>query len=290
MKFTAAVVGALLGLAGLVRVDAAEVLSASSDEPRAFGYQVGDHVWRHIRLQVPSGLVLDETSLPRTGVQGRAVVLRGVERRGDDLHLDYQLFLSPAAPRTLEMPAFVLRFKGPPRDQDLRVDAWPVTVSPLAPVEVSPRRGLGELRPDTAPGPIGTAPTRWRLAAYAGAAALLLLYLAQVYVGLPWWHRRQRPFTRAWRRLAALGPQQGRAAWTEVHAALNQSAGHVLFAHGVDEFVRREPRFAPLRADLLAFFAKSRAAFFGEAADAASDLGWLTGFCRRCRDAERGAA
>ena len=100
---------------------APEVLSASIDEPRAFGYTVGDVVSRRIALQVPNGLKLDQDSLPRAGARGRALELQRVVLHTslagvpDALQLDYQVFLAPRELRVLEMPVIELRFDGAPR-------------------------------------------------------------------------------------------------------------------------------------------------------------------------------
>jgi mxaA protein len=279
---------------------APEVLSASSDEPRAFGYVVGDVVSRRIALQVPAGLKLDEDSLPRAGARGRAMELQRVvlhhSLRGvpDALQLDYQIFLAPRELRVLEMPPIELRFEGSPRPQTLRIDAWPVTVGPLAPVEPSTREGLGEMRPDREPPRIDTTAARLRLLVEGGAMLLLLGYLANVYLLLPWSARRRRPFGRAWTVLGALPARpdaaQRRAAFERVHAALNETAGEVLFEPGVDRFIVLRPRFAPLRDELVRFFAASRAEFFAGGSDDAVDARWLLAFCCRCRDLERGSA
>ncbi|WP_157615245.1 hypothetical protein [Rhizobacter sp. Root404] len=295
-----AVALATLGLAAAVRVAAAPaVLTAVSDTPRAFGYTVGDVVSRRVALQVPDGLTLDEDSLPRAGSRGRALELQRVVLRRSlfgvpqSLQLDYQVFLAPREVRVLEMPVVELRFSGTPRAQTLRIDAWPVTVGPLAPAEASPRDGLGEMRPDRAPPLLDTAPTRTRLVFELVVIALLLAYLAQVYLVLPWSSRRRRPFGRAWAALRALPAQpdagQRRAAFERLHAALNETAGEVLFEPGLDDFVARRPRFAALREDLAHFFARSRAEFFG-GGGGAGDARWLVELCRRCRDVERGAA
>jgi len=275
------------------------VLSARSDEPRAFGYSVGDVVSRRIDLQVPSGLKLDEESLPRAGVRGRALELQRVVLRKSlagvpvGLQLDYQIFLAPRDVRVLEMPPIELRFDGSPRPQTLRVDAWPVTVGPLAPLEPFAREGLGDLRPDRLPPLLSTHATRWRLAWEAGAALLLLGYLAHVYLVLPWSAQRRRPFGRAWAALRGLpplpDPAQRRAAFERVHAALNETAGEVLFEPGLDRFLALRPRFVPLRDELVRFFADSRAEFFAGGREPV-DAHWLVRFCRRCRDLERGAA
>jgi len=278
---------------------APEVLSASIDEPRAFGYTVGDVVSRRIALQVPDGLKLDQDSLPRAGARGRALELQRVVLHTslagvpDALQLDYQVFLAPRELRVLEMPPIELRFDGVPRPQTLRIDAWPVTVAPLAPLEPSPREGLGEMRPDREPPRIDAAAARLRLAVEGGAMLLLLGYLANVYLVLPWSAQRRRPFGRAWKTLSALPARpdaaQRRAAFERVHAALNETAGEVLFEPGLAHFIAQRPRFAPLRDELARFFAASRAEFFAGGGDAV-DARWLVAFCRRCRDLERGAA
>ena len=280
----------------------ASLLQATTREPRAFGYQVGDIATRGISIHVPEGLVLDETSVPQPGARGRAIELRRIARRDSaepggqrhELTLDYQLMLSPAQPRTLELPTLTLRFQGQPRAQELRIEVWPVTVSPLVPVEVSPRRGLGELQPDTPPPLIDTSATHGRLIAYAVASLLLLAYLAYIYIGLPWWSHAHRPFTLAWRSLRELDTDSARDRWQEafrqLHGALNRTAGEVVFEHGIDRFVRAHARFEPLRGDLQTFIQLSRRAFFADHHLAAAERSWLIEFSRRCRDAERGAA
>ena len=296
-------------------LDAQPVLTATTIEPRAFGYQVGDVVSGTVRIHVPNGLALDEASLPKPGARGKALELRSAVRssaaepggRALTLTLDYQVFLAPAQTRTLETPTVNLRFVGQPREQVLRIEPWPVTVSPLTPADVSPRRGLGEWQPDAAPPLIATTAARWRLWAEGSVALLLLGYLAQVYLGAPWWARSQRPFHRAWRDLRVLRalPRGNapalRAAIQRLHVALNASAGEVVFEAGVDRFVSVQTRFRPLRDDLISFLRLSSREFFAlgaasaRAADREADpdgdpLAWLVAFCGRCRDAERGSA
>jgi len=270
-------------------------LEAVTIEPRAFGYQVGDMLQRRIVVQVPDGLVLDAASLPRPGARGQALELRALRRQSgagrEELQLDYQVFLAPASVRTLEMPPFNLHFAGQPRAQALRVDAWPVTVAPLLPLQVSPRHGLGELRPDAPVPHIGTQALRARLWAYAGVAALALATLAFVHGAGVWWGRRQRPFARAWRSMRRLPPGDDAAAWRaaceQLHAAFNEAGGEVLFEHGIDRFATRRPAFQALRDDMRRFLRLSRRGFFAEGVCEPGELAWLIGLGRRCRDAER---
>jgi mxaA protein len=268
--------------------------AASVVEPRAFGYRVGDVLQRRIALQVPDGMTLDRASLPRAGRPGQPLELRSVSWSGAGaLVLEYQVFLSPPAVRTLELPPLRLRFSGPAGERVLRIEPWPVTVAPLVPVDAPSRAGLGEMRPDAPPPPIDTTAVRRRLWAYAGALALAAGYLAHVYFGLGWRGRRARPFADAWRALrsgaSAPPAEQRRAAFVRLHEALNASAGEALFESGLDRFVAAQPAFAPLRAELAEFFRRSRDEFFaGRGRD--QDLPWLRQLCRACRDAERGGA
>lgn len=288
-------------LAGIARADDA-VLRVEASEPRAYGYQVGDHVQRHVVVHAPAGWILDEASLPRPGGRGTALELRSVQRRTSaagngqriEIDLDYQVFLAPAAVRTVEIAPIALRFSGAARTEDLRIDAWPVTIAPLVQVEAPTRRGLGELQPDRPPLLRDTSAPRTRLLAWAAIALLLIATLAVAYLGPPWRAARNRPFGVAWRQLRRLPAQPGEEAWraacVQLHEALNRTAGEVLFERDLDAFVQRHAGFAPLREELQRFLHTTREQFFGGAPRSADDGRWLVALCRRCRDAERGLA
>lgn len=280
----------LAGAQGVPRIEA--------DEPRAFGYQVGDRVQRELVLHLPEGWSLDEASLPRPGARGQPLELRRIDRDaqreggGMRLHLTlhYQVFLAPTAVRTVEMPPFRLALAGPTRAEELRVEAWPVTVAPLVPEEVSPRSGLGELRPDRAAPRIDSTPLLRRLQWWGVLAGLCGAGLALIHLGLPWWARRHRPFGRAWNELRRLAPEaddaQWRAACRQLHAALDATAGEVVFEHTLERFVAARPAYAPLREELRRFLQLSQREFFAAAPREPGDAHWLAGLARRCRDAE----
>ena len=107
-------------------------LSIAIEQPRAFGWHVGDTFERRIVIEVPSGLALDEASLPQVGRPGGAAELRAIDRTrvaiagGERLRLvlRYQLFVSPEAPRIVELHGFRLHFTGAGRDETARVEAW----------------------------------------------------------------------------------------------------------------------------------------------------------------------
>lgn len=271
-----------------------------TEEPRAYGWLPGDVIVRHATVDAGEAFTLDAASLPKPGRLGNAFELRSIghdsERmaggRRHLLRLEYQVFFSPTATRTLELPPVLLRFDTAGRTQEVRIEAWPVTVSPLVPPEVSPRRGLGELQPDLPPPLADMRPLRTALAATTALALLPALFLLHAYVGLPWLARRRRPFAQAWRALRRVrGDEAGqrRAAFEQLHAALNASAGRALFAGDVARFVGEQPQFAPLQHELSLFFERSQAEFFGSGDGGNGPaLPELLALCRRARDIERG--
>ncbi len=290
----------LLLASAMVQAAPEAVLRVEASEPRVYGYRVGDHVKRQVVVHVPEGWRLDEATLPRPGGRGQALELREVVRRSADggrrleLDLDYQVFLAPANLRTVEIAPLRLRFAAASRNEEVLVEAWPITIAPLVPTPAPTRRGYGELQPDKPPPLIDTGALRQRLLVFAVLAALLLAWLAVVHLGPPWAAARNRPFGVAWRRLRGLGANPADAPWREacvhLHEALNRTAGEVLFERGLDAFIARRPAFAAVRDDLARFLQMSRAEFFGGASRQKDDGAWLLALCRRCRDAERGIA
>ncbi len=278
----------------------AEVPSVEASEPRAFGWHVGDLIERRVEVFVPEGWRLDEGSLPRPGGRGQAIEVRRVERqdraaeggRVVRLDIEYQVLLSPASVRTIEIAPHRLKLEGAGRGEEVRIEAAPITVGPLVPADVSPRRGLGEMQPDHAPPLVDERRWRWRLSAWGLLATLIGSGLFALHVGVPWAAARRRPFGQAWRALRGLGAQPSAAEWRaacrRVHMALDHAAGEVLFEAGVARFVAGRPRFEPLGADIARFLALSRREFFGPGGHEAGDAAWLLGLLRRLRDAERG--
>lgn len=275
-------------------------LQASTREPRAYGYQLGDTLQREVLIEVPAGLALDAASLPMPGARGQAIELRAV-RLGSEpmpggqrqrLRLDYQVFFAPREVRTLEIAPLILRYTGQPRDQTLRIDAWPVTVAPLLPLSVSPRQGLGDLQPDVAPPLIDASALQQRLLLWAGAATLAMAWLAWARLGWPWWQRRHLPFGQAWAHLRRLpdtpDSERWHAACRRLHRALDQSAGQVMFEAGLPAWLARQPALAPLKEDLARFLRLSQQLFFAPGAAAPPDAGWLRSLSLRCCQAERG--
>jgi mxaA protein len=101
------------------------------------------------------------------------------------------------------------------------------------------------------------------------------------------------PFAKAYRDIRKMPDNEAgiQEAATRLHAALNKTAGGVLFNSNLDQFLKNKPAYAPLKQELDRFFSLSSLVFFAPVAH--THLGvspklWLQQFCRQLRDCERG--
>jgi len=266
--------------------------------PRPFGYTVGDVLERVVTVDVAAGYALVFASLPRAGRLDALLEARApaVERRPRfdgaryTIRFAYQLVGSPETVATLLLPPVTLVFEGGGAREEAYIADWPVTAAPLAPVHVLARAGLDVMRSDIAPAAISARGPALRLAAYAFAAALILLHLAYRRYGLALPGRRG-PFARAYRELRAYAARDDapayRAMLQQLHRAFDETAGRSLFAGELDAFFAARPAFAGARREIERFFAASRAEFFGDARGHAVRIDPLA-LCRECRRRERG--
>jgi mxaA protein len=123
--------------------------------------------------------------------------------------------------------------------------------------------------------------------------ALSLLGLLYILGKHAWLPRMGGSFATTYRKMRKVPASQAglQQAVTDMHHAFNHSAGITVFSHNLDEFISRKPNFAAIRSEILQFFALSRQVYFEPNASHGlgnDPLSWLKGFCRRCRDCERG--
>ncbi len=271
-------------------------LALRIDDPRPFGYAVGDLVIRHVTLELESGAALDREALPKPGRVNSSLELRSANLRQHrgfglrvfELDLIYQIMKAPQQVETLNLPEVGIKLAGEAKPTQ-SVPAWPITVAPLTPEYVLASHGLEEMRPSTAAPHVRTGPTRARMWLYG--AALLGLLLAWLYrkYGVSWIARYRGPFARAYRAAGRADslPELARL----LHQAFNQTAGRTVIAPALEEFFAQHPRFAALGGRIHAFFAESQRAFFaaGEA-NPRLEREALLSLARDLRDRERGAA
>ncbi len=253
------------------------------EEPRNFGYFVGDTIERHAYLLADAEDTLLPASVPTTGPVSYWLDLVRVdvrESRADGgrlyrITLVYQNFYVPLDPHKLTIAEWPLRLGG----STAVIPAFTFTASPIR--ELFPEKS-GEtvetfLKPDAKPSPIGAGWLPSGLGLSAATALLALALLARHYAWWPFRQRPDRPFTRAARVIARLhGDGSDVAAYREalltLHRAFDATARRRVLAADVAGFIEQYPEFAARRAGVEGFFQSSRHVFFSGRAPAAPTL------------------
>jgi mxaA protein len=260
-------------------------VQATVEQPRPFGYVVGDLLTQRVLLQ-RDGRDFEPAALPvarRVSVwlERRAprIVTAADGRRW--LCVEYQLINAPQALRVVTLPAWEL--KAGPGAPSLAVAEWHLSVAPLTPQGSFSQGDLGELRPDRAPPLVPTHGLQRRAVAWAGAC---LLVLAAWTAWLLWRNRRAAhlPFAQARRELARLDDHTPEA-WRALHRAFDRTAGRAIHGGSLPVLLQRAPHLGAVRTDIEGFYAHSQAKFFGDEPSAAAPS--PRALCERLRRLER---
>lgn len=278
------------------------VITVSVQQPRAFGYVIGDRLEQRISLLAPAGFALDPKTLPRAGRAGLWLEIApphlASEKLGEAtryrLTLDYQVINVPEQVRTIDLPAVALTFSARGSQLTATIDEWPVTIAPITPTYILARAGLAQTQPDAPPPVLDTARYMWLTFVWI---ALIVAIVAATLVqrrGIPWLRHGVRPFARAARdiaKLSRLPPERAtyRRGLQRLHRAFDAAAGHAVFGERLAPLFAAHPELLGLRTDIERFYAASQREFFGASADGAR-LGEVLALASRCRDAEAAAA
>lgn len=230
------------------------------DQPRAFGYTVGDVLTQRILLPDPGARPVTAPRAQRiSGWLERRPLEREIDAQGRHwLLLSHQIVNAPQTLTAIAIPALALPMTSGPA---LRSPEYLVSVAPLTPKTVLAKGGLLELRPDSAVPLLPTAELARRLYLWLWALAATLLAWALWWAARGWREARRLPFARAWGALRRMAPEQN-AAWLLLHRALDQSFGATLRAPQLPVLLARAPHLQPLRAQLERFYACSDQRFF----------------------------
>jgi mxaA protein len=260
----------------------AQQQDATVEQPRPFGYTVGDIATQRVLL--PDGFA--PSSLPEAARASAWLERRPARlERGQDgrrwLAVDYQVVNAPRSLATVTVPAWQLA--GPAGMPALHVAPAAISVGPLTTPPATDQ--ALPLRPDRPAPAIATGEMQRRLWLWAGAlAATLVAWLA--YVGWSEWHAsRTLPFARALRELRGKAGAPP-AAHVALHQAFDRTAGRVVHAGTLAALFDRAPHLRPLQPQIERFYAESAALFFG-GGSAPADAVSPQALCRQLRRLER---
>ena len=241
-----------------VATSAYPAATAVVEQPRPFGYVVGDVVTQRVLLEI-GGHGFAPAALPKAERVNVWLERRParIESRPDGhrwLVLDYQVINAPQSLTTVNLPAFELQ--GAPDGGALGIAAWPISVNALTSGDSV------ELRPDRPAPAIATAPIRRQIAVWSSAFLVVVAAWLGWLAWRNWRAAAAQPFARAlheMRHLDGTAPE----AWQALHRAFDQTAGRVVQTATLPALFERVPQLQSLRPEIEQFFAQSRKLFFG---------------------------
>lgn len=264
--------------------NAAPATIATVDQPRSFGYVVGDLVTQRVLLQAGNSdfepAALPQTQRLNVWLERRAPRIESTPDGARWLIVDYQVINASQSLTTVNLPAWELESS----EARLTIPAWPISVAALTPRLPFRVEGLGELRPDRAAPVIPTAPIRRRLVLWSIG---FIITLAAWFAWLQqrnWRETLNLPFARALREIRR-SDETAPEAWQALHRAFDDTAGRVTQTETLPVLFERAPHLQPLRSGIERFFTQSSERFFG--AGLPKDLLSVRELCRELRRMEK---
>lgn len=267
-------------------MDNAFASAQRTDQPRPFGYVIGDILTQRIHLNA-DGRAFVPAELPRVERAGVSLWRREVRQETDSdgehwLVLRYQIINAPQSLAVWGLPELLL--KDANSNATLVIPPWPFSIGPLTPPQPFGKDGLPALRDDRLPSPVPLAPLDRRIRFAVGGLLLTLLSWAGCAYWLHLKTGRHRPFARAMRDMRVM-QENSPSAWRRLQHALNDAAGHVVRADTLDKLIERAPYLAQERHALEQFCRETSALFFGHGVPA--DMQSVHDLARRLHRLER---
>jgi mxaA protein len=262
----------------LMAMAAQQPAPAVVEQPRPFGYVVGDLVTQRVLLTTQAPTALPPVQRVNIWFERRAprIELDSNQRRW--LVVEYQVINAPQALTSVQLPAWQLETGG----TKLEIPAAPIGIAPL--ISNSSSANAVELRPDREVSIIDTAPVRARLLSWSIALGITLMAWLIWFRWRNWRDSLDRPFARALHELRGID-ETAPEAWQALHRAFDRTAGRVLQIETLPTLFERAPQLQPWRAEIERFFSQSSERFFG--AGAQSNLLSIRALCHELRRVER---
>lgn len=265
-RLQAAILALLMVLSSLA--NAAPSSDAVVEQPRTFGYFLGDRLQQRVLLE-QQGETFQPITWPGPERLGAWIVRLGSHTDADSagrtwLTVDYQILNASPGLSTVRLPAWELKgsIAEGGRAGKLSIPSWVIYVAALTP---SGNPEADTLRPDRSAPLIPTQALARRLQL---SLAFLALTLLSWLAWLLWRNRRtavQQPFAQAWRQIRGLG-ETDTAAWHAIHRAFDRSANFAVQTSSLDRLFREAPQLEAARPEIEAFFKRSDALFFASGA------------------------
>ena len=271
-------------------------------QPRSFGYQIGDKLQRVINLDLRSPYELDVHSLPKSGklnqwlsVDKPEIVVR--EKSGSTQYtitLTYQIININSEIDDIPLPSHNVLYKDSDNDNDGK--SFTALIPPS-------RLGISMLTDKTKKN-IQPARPPVLLPQSTGNMYLLAAFLCCVLVGFAYFKwgleffTKNHPFAKACKALKNIplhhvNDDQYRLALEITHRAFNETAGKTVFVEKLDEFFAEHSRFSSLQSSVEEYFMFSRKYFF-EGFENNEETGYLISdlhtLVHQCAEIERGLA
>ncbi|PPC80353.1 MAG: hypothetical protein CTY38_11240 [Methylotenera sp.] len=285
------------------------VVSISTKDPfKRVGYTIGDVIEREVTLTIKAPYKLIETSLPIVGYEKRyrgkviGIELKNIEHSKVEhkdyathkIKLAYQVFTNSVVAKNAALGPEYLNLINTKDKKQLvkyRIPTLDIAVSPLSifgQVKVE-----NNMSPFLEPLLIKDDQERKWLKVALSVLALSLLALLYMLGKHAWLPRMGGSFAKAYRTIRKL-PQDDaglKGAISALHLAFNQTAKMSVFNDNIDEFLKNNQKFSPIKPEITQFFGLSRQVYFEP--NAKHNVGenpsqWLLRFTKQCRDCERG--
>jgi len=274
----------LTALATSNAIAAQPPVPATVEQPRPFGYVVGDLLTQRVLLTTPNS-DFEHAELPpvqRVNIwfERRAPRIESGSDQRRWLVVDYQVINAPPTLTTVTLPAWDLKSEA--GGAQLRVPAASISIAPL--ISNSSSASAVELRPDREVSILNTAPVRARLLLWSIALGITLAAWLAWLQWRNWRDSIDRPFARAQRELRRID-ETAPEAWQALHRAFDQTAGRVLQIEILPALFERAPHLQPRRTEIERFFAQSSERFFGVGLQ--SDALSIRALCHELRQIER---
>jgi mxaA protein len=233
------------------------------EQPRPFGYVIGDLVTQRILLHAErrefEPAALSKPQRLGAWLERRPARVETTAKGERWLVVEYQIVNAPQALTTVSLPAWSL--SSADRRRELSIAAWPISVAPLTPSGFA-TAGPEELRADRPAPAVATAPLRQRLGFWSGAFVATLAAWLSWLLWRNWRASSSLPFARAWGELRHLD-ETAPEAWQSLHRAFDATAGRVVQTKTLSVLFQRAPHLKRCSPAIEQFFAQSAQRFFG---------------------------